>query len=94
MIDMVKKASLIEVSEVIPYLDVISSHFYLFLEMWFSSNYSLLGKVVIITRISWVDSHSVIQKMSSGNSLEAEIHLQILQISLVGACLIYIDLMK
>lgn len=43
MIDMVKKASLIEVSEVIP-LDVIGSRFYLFLEMWFSSNYSLLGR--------------------------------------------------
>lgn len=48
-----------------------------------------------MTRISWADSHSVIQMMSSGNSLEVEIHLQILQISLVGACLIvYIDLMK
>lgn len=94
MIDMVKKVCLIEVSEVIPiyiYIDVVSSHFYLFLEMWFSCNYFLLGKVAIMTRISWADSHSVIQMMSSGNSLEAEIHLQI---SLVGACLIYIDLMK
>lgn len=30
-----------------------------------------------MTRTTWADSHSVIQRMFSGNSLEAEIHLQI-----------------
>jgi len=91
MIDMVKKACLIEVSEVIPDFKCCS-HFDLFLEMWFSCNYFLLGKVAIMTRISWADLHSAIQRMSSVNSLEAEIHLQIF---LVCACLIIsIDLMN
>lgn len=76
MIDMENKAHLVEVCSIF-FFHFIFKLLDFFIVVPFLKLFIWMEKEAIMTRTSWVDSHSVIQKMSSGNSLEAEIHLQI-----------------